>query len=90
MSARVVGGADALQQVAGAGESVQHLALRVRQKKELLIVLPVNIRQVRRQVFEQGGGYRAAADERPRFPAGEDLALDEQFALFAFQPRGLQ
>ena len=53
-------------------------------------MLSVDIRQVRRQVFEQGHRHRPAADEGARFAAPQDLALDEQLALLDIEPGGLQ
>ena len=43
-----------------------------------------------RQILEQRHGHRTAADERARFPAGQDLAFDQQFAILDFEPGGFQ
>ena len=86
----VVGGGGAVEQLAVAGESVQHVALRIGRKQELLLVLSVDIRQVRRQVLEQGHRHRPAADEGARLAAPQDFALDEQLALLDFEPGGFQ
>ena len=48
----VVQGRGAVEQLAVAGESVQHVALRIGRKQKLLLVLSVDIRQMRRQVLE--------------------------------------
>ena len=56
-------------------------------EQKLLIVLAVDVGQVRRQVPQQRGGHRTAAHEGPRLAAGQDLPLDQQFAVFDFQAR---
>ena len=86
----VVSGGCAVEQLAVAGENVQHVALRIGRKQKLLLVLSVDIRQVRRQVFEQGHRHRPAADKGARFAAAQDFALDEQLALLDFEPGGFQ
>jgi hypothetical protein len=47
----------------------------------LLLVLPVNIAQPRRQLFQQRRRHRPAGRERPRLPVGQNLPLDQQFVL---------
>ena len=79
-----------IEQLAISGKHIQHVALRIGREQKLLIVLPVNISQERRQFFQQRNGHRPAADEGARFSAGQDLALDEQLAVFDFQPGGFQ
>ena len=71
-------------------EGVQHVALRFGRKQKLLIVLSVDIGQVRRQIFQQRYRHRAAADEGARFAAGQDLALDQQFAVFDLEAGGFE
>ena len=86
----VIGNGGAGEQLAVAGESGQHVALRIGRKQELLLVLSVDIRQVRRQVFEQGHRHRPAADERARLAAAQDFTLDDQLAVFDIETSGFQ
>ena len=73
-----------------ASETVEHVALGLEGEQKLLVVLPVDIGEVRRQILQQRDCHRAAADESPRFPARLDFALDEQLPIFDFETRGLQ
>ena len=50
-------------------------------------MLSVDIGQVGRQFLEKRHGDRAAADEGPRFAAGQDFALDQQLAVLGFEAR---
>ena len=80
----------ALQRFAMGGESVQHIALGVGGEEKLLVVLPVNIAQVRRQFLEQRDRHGTAAEEGARLSSGQNLALHQQLAVLDFEPRGLQ
>ena len=71
-------------------ESIQHVALRIRVKQKLLIVLSVDIRQVGRQFPEERGRHGPPSHKGARFAAGQDFPFDEQLALFHFQPERLQ
>ncbi len=71
-----------------AAERIQHVALRIREKEKLLVVLSVDIGKVRRQALEQRYGNRPAADVGARFAAGQDFAFDQQFAIFDFEAGG--
>ena len=56
----------------------------------MLVVLPVDVAEQRGQFLEHAHGYRTAPHEGARFSAGQDLALDQQFAVFDFKPGGFQ
>jgi hypothetical protein len=77
-------------QVAGARESVEHIALDGRGKQLLLIVLAVDIGQMDGQLLEQRGRGRPIADKGTRLAAGLDFALDEQLAVLDFNPGVLE
>ncbi|MEI9977087.1 MAG: hypothetical protein WDO73_36575 [Ignavibacteriota bacterium] len=81
-------GSGAIQRFAIGGEGVQHVALGVGDKEELLIVLAVNVTQMGRQILEEGDGDRPAADERARFSAGQDFAFHQQFPSSISRPEG--
>ena len=53
-------------------------------------MLPVDIRQVRSQLPQQRRCYRPAADKCAGFAAGQDLTLDQEFAIFQFEAGWLQ
>jgi len=71
-------------------ERVQHVALRFVREQELLVVLAVDIRQVRRQFAQQRRRHRPAPDEGPALAARQDLAFHQQLAVFNFDARRFQ
>ncbi len=65
-------------------EPVQHFPLHAPGKQLLLIVLAMDIAQAPRQFLEQRRRHRTPAREGPRLAVGQDLALDDQLAVFRF------
>src|SRR5579864_2730925 len=65
-------------------ERVEHVALDRRRKELLLIVLAVNIAQMRRQVAQQRRSGGAIGDEGSRLAVREDFTLDQKFVVFDF------
>ncbi len=75
---------DGVPQLFRGRERIQHLALHRWRKKLLLIVLPVNIAEKRRELAEQRYGRGPVSHQRPGFPIGLDLALHQQFVILKF------
>ena len=64
------------------GEIVENAALGSGVIELLLLVLAVDVAEPGRDLFEQGGGYRAPGGEGAGFAVGEDFAFDEEFVFF--------
>ncbi len=73
-----------------AREGIEHVALGFAGEKQLLIVLAVDIRQIRAEIAEQRGGHGAAAQEGAGLAACQNFALHQQLAVFDFDAGGLQ
>src|SRR5262249_6906336 len=82
--------AHARQEIARAGKGIEHVALCVLAEQKLLIVLAVDVRQDRRQLLEQRSGGGTAADISSRLAFGQNLALDQQFAILGFEAQRLK
>ena len=63
-------------------EPVEHRQLRRGIEQKLLIVLAVDVTQQARKVFQQADRHRPAVNKRAALAVGENLALDQQLAIF--------
>jgi hypothetical protein len=81
---------DIRQGLVQSGERIQHLALRFRGEQELLVVLAVDVSQVRSQIAEQRYRGGTAGDKRSGFASRQHLALDEQFTVLGLETGRLE
>src|SRR5260370_14950441 len=64
---RLIALRDIRRELVQPGERIQHVALRFQGEEKLLVVLAVDIPQVRSQIAEQRYRRRAAGNKSPRF-----------------------
>ncbi len=68
-------------------EGVQHSEMRRRIEQRLMLVLPVQLYQPRRQILQRTGCGERAVDERAAAPLSGDFPTDEQLFSAIFENR---
>ena len=77
---------DSGETLAHIGEGIEHMKLGGRLEQKLLIVLAMDIGQMRRQVLQQSRGGGAVIHPGAAFTAEKHFAFQQQVAVLGFEP----